>query len=239
MRLQKRIYYVITNTINTHKINQVFLVTCFSMWDLFWHVYASTNIFKYKLFYLQVYGNLVEENIIYRELQKFVVRKFVVENFLEKFGQNILSTPKNCLILQLWNGKTKILGNVITCMWAWCIYSKVSIQEKHNFWIFDDANTPISRFLINREQHRSNWTTVHSMYQFSTLIQLIQYSTLATLIQLVLRENVVYAEKWYQKLPFRDRPLFSRLDAPLMVNESFWWNYQNVLYVNHLILISR
>jgi len=24
-----------------------------------------------------------------------------------------------------------------------------------------------------------------------------------------------YAEKWYQKLPFRDRPIFSRLDAPL------------------------
>jgi len=27
-----------------------------------------------------------------------------------------------------------------------------------------------------------------------------------------------YAEKWYQKLPFRDRPLFSRLDAPMLGN---------------------
>ena len=28
-----------------------------------------------------------------------------------------------------------------------------------------------------------------------------------------------YAEKWYQKLPLCDRPLFSRVDAPLNVDE--------------------
>ena len=43
---------------------------------------------------LQVYGNLVEENIIYRELQKFVARKFVVEKVFGKIWAKYPFHPK-------------------------------------------------------------------------------------------------------------------------------------------------
>jgi len=47
--------------------------------------------FKYQIFYFQVYGNLVEENMMYKQLQKFC-RKKVCR--IKVFGQNILCTPQ-------------------------------------------------------------------------------------------------------------------------------------------------
>jgi len=51
-----------------------------------------------------------------------------------------------------------------------------------------------------------------------------------------------YAEKWYQKLPFRDRPLFSRLDAPLVdssfqftSNTPFFNSALNKINLNHYL----
>jgi len=45
-----------------------------------------------------------------------------------------------------------------------------------------------------------------------------------------------YAENWYQKLPFRDRPRFSRLDAPLtglirILARAYFQQLNNVSYV--------
>jgi len=52
---------------------------------------------KYQIFYFQVYGNLVEENIMYQELQNTCRKKHcrlkAFRASLGEFGQNILRIP--------------------------------------------------------------------------------------------------------------------------------------------------
>jgi len=53
---------------------------------------------KYQIFYFQVYGNMVEENRMYQQLQKMCREKVCLKSFSGKIS---LCTLKNCLLLHL------------------------------------------------------------------------------------------------------------------------------------------
>ena len=74
--------------------------------NVFFHLGYEEPNFKYLIFYCHIYGNTVEENMKYQQLQKICGEKVCcMKRFSGESGQfrhNILCTPKLCLFLYLW-----------------------------------------------------------------------------------------------------------------------------------------
>ena len=66
---------------------------------------------KYEIFHFQVYGNMVEENEMYQQLQiickEEVGRINIFRTNLVKFDKKAFATPNDCLLLHLCLRKLK------------------------------------------------------------------------------------------------------------------------------------